>query len=103
MKKTAYLVNTSRGSVVDEKELYNALKMKTIAGAGIDVFETEPIDPMNPLIELDNIVMTPHIASASIDTRTAMAMMAASNIIAVFEGKVPPNAVNSEIRNIFKK
>jgi gluconate 2-dehydrogenase len=79
------------------------LKTKTIASAGIDVFEKEPIDPMNPLIELDNIVMTPHIASASIDTRTAMAMMAATNLVAVLEGKDPPNAVNPEINNKIKK
>jgi glyoxylate reductase len=103
MKNTSYLVNTSRGPVVDEKALYSALKTKMIAGAGVDVFETEPIDPMNPLIELDNVVITPHIASASIDTRTAMAMMAASNLVAVLEGKVPPNVVNPEIKNVFKK
>jgi glyoxylate reductase len=103
MKKTAYLVNTSRGPVVDEKALYSALKTKTIAGAGIDVFEKEPIDPTNPLIELDNIVMTPHIASASIETRTAMAMIAATNLVAVLEGKDPPNAVNPEIKNKIKK
>jgi len=103
MKKTSFLINTSRGPIVDENALYNALKTKTIAGAGIDVFEKEPIDPMNPLIELSNIVMTPHIASASIDTRTAMAMMAATNLVAVLEGKDPPNAVNPEIKNSIKK
>jgi phosphoglycerate dehydrogenase-like enzyme len=84
--------------VVDEKALYEALKAKKIAGAGLDVFEKEPIDPTNPLIDLDNIIMTPHIASASIDTRMAMAMMAATNIVAVLEGREPPNAVNPEIK-----
>jgi glyoxylate reductase len=98
MKKTAYLINTSRGPVVDEKALYEALKAKKIAGAGLDVFEKEPIDPTNPLIDLDNIIMMPHIASASIDTRMAMAMMAATNIVAVLEGREPPNAVNPEIK-----
>ena len=98
MKKTAYIINTSRGPVVDEKALYEALKEKKIAGTGLDVFEKEPIDPTNPLINLDNIVMTPHIASASIDTRIAMAMMAAMNVIAVFDGREPPNAVNPEMR-----
>ena len=98
MKRTAYLVNTSRGLVIDEKALYEALKTKQIAGAGLDVFEREPIEPTNPLIELDNIVMTPHIASASIDTRIAMAMMAATNLIAVLERRVPSNAVNPEIK-----
>ena len=102
MKKTAYLINTSRGPVIDEAALYDALKAKTIAGAGLDVFEKEPIDPSNPLLELDNIVMTPHIASASIDTRTAMAVMAATNLVAVLEGKEPPNPVNPEVIKFIK-
>jgi glyoxylate reductase len=97
MKKTAYLINTSRGPVIDEKALYQALKLKKIAGAGLDVFEKEPIDPTNPLVNIDNIVMTPHIASASVDTRMAMAMMAATNIVAVLEGRDPPNVVNPKI------
>ncbi len=99
MKRTAYLVNTSRGPVVEEKALYDALKAKRIAGAGLDVFEKEPIEATNPLIELDNIVMTTHIASASIDTRMAMAMMAATNLMSVLEGKEPSNPVNPEIKN----
>jgi glyoxylate reductase len=103
MKRTAYLVNTSRGPVVEEKALYDALKAKRIAGAGLDVFEKEPIEAANPLIELDNIVMTPHIASASIDTRMAMAMMAATNLVSVLEGKEPPNPVNPEIKNNSRK
>jgi glyoxylate reductase len=103
MKKTAYLINTSRGPVVDEEALYNALSNRTIAGAGLDVFEKEPIDPSNPLIQLDNIVMTPHIASASIDTRTAMAVMAATNLVAVLKGEAPPNPVNPEVVNYLKK
>ena len=98
MKKTAYLVNTSRGSIVDENALYKTLKVKKIAGAGLDVFEKEPLGATNPLLELDNIVMTPHIASASIDTRMAMAMMAVTNLIAVLDGKEPPNAVNPEVK-----
>ncbi len=97
MKKTAYLINTSRGPVVDEKALYQALKVRKIAGAGLDVFEKEPIDLTNPLLNIDNIVMTPHISSASVDTRMAMAMMAATNIVAVLEGKEPPNVVNLKI------
>ena len=98
MKKTAYLINTSRGPVVDEAALYEALKAKKIAGAGLDVFENEPIDPTNPLIELDNIVLTPHIASASIETRTAMAVMAAKNLVAVLGGEEPLNQVNPEVK-----
>lgn len=103
MKRTAYLINTSRGPVIDEKALYEALKNRTIAGAGIDVFENEPLDRNSPLIELDNIVMTPHIASASIETRTAMAVMAATNLVSVLLGKEPPNTVNPEVKAIRKK
>ena len=102
MKRTAYLINTSRGPVIDEKALYEALKKRTIAGAGIDVFEKEPLDPKSPLIELDNIVMTPHIASASVETRTAMAVMAATNFVSVLIGKEPPNPVNPEIKMMRK-
>ncbi len=96
MKKTAYLINTSRGAVVDEAALYEALSKGVIAGAAIDVFEKEPIDVKSGLLGLNNIVMTPHIASASIDTRTAMTVMAARNLVAALQGKVPPNCVNPE-------
>ena len=92
MKKTAVLVNTSRGPVVDEKALAWALKNNLIFGAGIDVFEFEPnITP--ELKKLDNIVMTPHTASATQEARDAMAVLAAKNIIAVMEGKAPINPV----------
>lgn len=96
MKPTAYLINTSRGAIVDETALVEALKTGQIAGAGLDVFENEP--QVHPgLLELENAVIVPHIASASLDTRNAMAMMAAENIIAVFNGERPPNCVNPEI------
>ncbi|MBI5654165.1 D-glycerate dehydrogenase [Candidatus Uhrbacteria bacterium] len=96
MKKTAFLVNTARGPVVDEKALLRALRTKRIAGAGIDVFECEPaIDcDMTDTLELktyDNVILTPHIASATIEAREAMGMVAAENIIAVLEGKEPLN------------
>ena len=103
MKRTAYLVNTSRGPVVDESALYEALRDKVIAGAALDVFEKEPLDPASPLIKLDNIVLTPHIASASIETRTAMAEMAATNIVSVLTGKEPPNPVNLEVKKNLRK
>ncbi|HGJ66534.1 TPA: D-glycerate dehydrogenase, partial [bacterium] len=94
MKPTAYLINTSRGPVVDEAALAEALKNKVIAGAGLDVFEEEP--KVHPdLLELDNVVIVPHIASATVETRSNMAMMAVENVIAVLNGKRPPNAVNS--------
>ncbi|MFC1910221.1 2-hydroxyacid dehydrogenase [Chloroflexota bacterium] len=99
MKKSAILVNTSRGAVVDQKALYKALKNGSIRSAAIDVCEVEPIPPDDPLLELDNIIFAPHIGSASIATRTKMAVMAAENLIAGLKGNVPPNCVNPEVFN----
>ena len=94
MKKTAYLVNTSRGPVIDEDALANALKTGVIRGAALDVFENEP-KLAEGLAELQNVVLTPHIASATRSARDGMAKLAAENLIAFFEGKVSPNIVNS--------
>ena len=92
MKPTAYLVNSSRGPVLDETALVEALRNKVIRGAAIDVYEKEPA--LTPgLADLDNIVITPHIASASLETRSKMAEMAADNIIAALAGETPPNLV----------
>jgi lactate dehydrogenase-like 2-hydroxyacid dehydrogenase len=96
MKPTAVLVNTSRGPVVDEAALAEALAAHTIAAAALDVFEHEPqVHPL--LLELDNVVLAPHIASASVDTRRSMSMMAAENAAAALEGRRPPNLVNAEL------
>jgi len=92
MKPTAVLVNTSRGPVVDEKALVEALRAGRIAAAGLDVYEEEP-KAAPGLLELDNVVACPHTASATIETRTKMALMAAENLIAALEGREPPNAV----------
>ena len=93
MKSTAYLINTSRGPVVHEAALAEALKNGVIAGAGLDVYEYEP--EINPdLRKLDNVVLTPHTASGSVETRSKMATMAAENVLAALDGKTPPNAVN---------
>jgi glyoxylate reductase len=102
MKKTAILVNNSRGPVIDEKALYKALKEGWIAGAGLDVFEQEPTSTSNPLLSLDNVVVAPHISSASFETRSKMAEMVAENLIAFFEGRVPPNLVNKDVVDIKK-
>ncbi|MCS7125125.1 MAG: D-glycerate dehydrogenase [Candidatus Bathyarchaeota archaeon] len=100
MKKTAYLINNARGPVVDEKALYKALKEGWIAGAALDVFEQEPTPVDNPLLKLDNVVVAPHISSASYETRSRMAEMVAENLVAFFEGKQPPNLVNSDVLKI---
>ncbi len=92
MKPTAYLINTSRGPVVDEVALVEALKNKTIKGAGLDVFEFEP-KLAKGLAKLDNVVLTPHIASARESARNEMARMASQNIIDFFEGKEPKNII----------
>jgi glyoxylate reductase len=97
MKKTAYLINNSRGPVVDEKALYRALKEGWIAGAALDVFEQEPTPVDNPLLKLDNVVVAPHISSASYETRSRMAEMVGENLVAFFEGKTPPNLVNPDV------
>jgi lactate dehydrogenase-like 2-hydroxyacid dehydrogenase len=95
MKPTAIFVNSSRGPVVDEPALVEALAQKVIAGAGIDVYENEP--KVHPgLLKLENVVLAPHIASASVDTRIKMSMMAAENAVAAIEGRRPPNLLNPE-------
>jgi len=92
MKPTAYLINTSRGPIVDEEALVEALKNKIIKGAALDVFENEP-ELAKGLAKLDNVILTPHIASATEETRSKMSDMAADNIIAALENQIPPNLV----------
>jgi glyoxylate reductase len=96
MKSTAVFVNTSRGPVVDQRALYEALKSGEIFAAGLDVTEVEPIPAEDPLLTLDNVIIAPHIASASFATRRKMALMAAENLIAGLRGEIPPNCVNPE-------
>ena len=96
MKPTAILINTARGPIVDEKALVRALQMKMIAGVGLDVFENEPaVEP--ELLTMENAVLLPHIASASLNTRTVMATMASDNIVAHHQGQRPPNILNPEV------
>lgn len=92
MKTSAYLVNTARGPIVDEAALASALREGVIAGAGLDVFEHEP--KVHPeLLELENVVLLPHLGSATVETRTAMAMLAAENTLAVLSGERPPTPI----------
>ena len=95
MKPSAILVNIARGGIIDDKALINVLRDKRIAAAGLDVFENEPaFDP--EFLSLQNVVLTPHIASASELTRRAMARCAADNLVAALTGQYPPNLVNKE-------
>ena len=96
MKKTAILVNTSRGQVADEAAVAKALAEGWIAGAGLDVFENEP--NVNPaLLKLTNVTLAPHIASASVDTRREMSMLAARNAVEALEGRRPPTLLNPQL------
>ena len=97
MKPGAILINTSRGGVVDPAALYQALKTHRIAAAALDVTETEPIIPDDKLLTLDNLIITPHIASASIQARDRMAEISAANLIAGLRGEPLPYCVNPEV------
>jgi glyoxylate reductase len=97
MKSTAVLVNTARGPLVDQEALHAALVERRIAGAALDVTDPEPIDPHDRLLALPNVIVTPHIASASTATRSRMAMLAAENLVEALHGKVPKHAVNRDI------
>jgi glyoxylate reductase len=102
MKDTAVLINTGRGPLVDQKALYQALKAGRIAGAALDVTEPEPISRNDPLLGLENVVIAPHIASASVATRSRMAMMAAENLLAALAGRIPRDSVNRDIARAWR-
>jgi glyoxylate reductase len=101
MKRTAFFVNTGRGRIVDEKALIDALRNGTIAGAGLDVYWTEPPvgepAPSPELFKLDNVILTPHIGSATWESRREMSKLAAANVIALIKGERPPNLYNPQI------
>lgn len=96
MRKTSYLVNTARSSLVDEGALVKALEKGEIAGAGIDVFDPEPVKPTNPLLSLDNVVVTPHTAAWSHEALIREAMGAAEEVVRVLRGEMPTNVVNPQ-------
>jgi glyoxylate reductase len=97
MKSDAVLVNTARGGIVDEAALATALQQGELFAAGVDVFAREPVDPENPLLKLPNVVVAPHIGSASVRTRGKMASLAADNMIAALRGEIMPHCVNPEV------
>ncbi len=98
MKRSAVLINTARGPVVDQAALASALRARRIAGAGLDVTDPEPIDPDDPLLRMHNVVITPHVGSASHATRLKMAEVAVDNLIDVFSGKIPKYCANPAVR-----
>ena len=102
MKKTAFLINTSRGQVTNEADLARALKSEQIAGAGLDVFEKEPLPKTSPLAKMKNVVLLPHIGSATHQTRSKMAEVAAKNLLDVLDGKEPDPAflANPQVRSV---
>ena len=102
MKKTAFLINTARGQVVKEVDLVRTLKHNQIAGAGLDVFETEPLLGSNPLLKMKNVVLLPHLGSATYQTRSKMAEVAARNLLDVLAEKEPSSKflVNPEVKNV---
>jgi glyoxylate reductase len=105
MKETAFLINTARGGIVDHKALTKVLKEKRIAGAGLDVFVVEPIEGKDPLMRLDNVILSPHIGSATVETRRRMGMLALDNVLNVFHGRspeylVPEQKIEKITRNI---
>jgi len=98
MKRSAILVNTARGGIIDEAALHKALTSKQIAAAGLDVFEREPADPANPLFKLDNVLLSPHMAGVTVESSDRMAIATIQNILDVFDGKPnPDNVVNREV------
>jgi phosphoglycerate dehydrogenase-like enzyme len=97
MKPTAFLINIARGPIVDEPALYEALRTHRIRGAALDVFEQEPVDPDNPLLQLDNVVLAPHALGWTDESAYGIGSGVATSILAVWRGEVPPNVVNREV------
>jgi len=100
MKRTAFIINTSRGGVIDERDLIEALKEGVIAGAGLDVFEDEPIRPDNELLSLRNAILTPHTAALTEECVTRMAVAGAQRVVDLFDGFIPDNVANPEVLSL---
>ena len=100
MKKTAFIINTSRGGVINEQDLIEALKEGVIAGAGLDVFENEPMQPGNGLLSLKNVILTPHTAALTEECVTRMAIAGAERVVDLFNGFLPDNVANPEVLSL---
>jgi D-3-phosphoglycerate dehydrogenase len=103
MKKTAFIINTARGAIIDEKALIKALKEGWIAGAALDVFEQEPPSPDNPLLKMDNVLVTPHFASCTYEAYQREAFMAAEEVLRILKGESPKFIANPEVLNQTKR
>jgi glyoxylate reductase len=97
MKPDSILVNTARGAVVDQEALYHALKNRVIRAAAVDVTDPEPLPSDHPLLSLDNLIITPHIASATVKTRNNMVQIAIDNLLAGLSGEKLPHCINPEV------
>ena len=96
MKNTSYIVNTARGAIIDETALINALRNGKIAGAALDVLEKEPVCPDSPLLKMDNVILTPHIAGRNVESLIEGEKMAVENCLKILKGIVPEYVVNPE-------
>lgn len=103
MKETAIFINGSRGKTIVEKDLIEALQTKKIAAAGLDVFEKEPVEPDNPLLDMPNVVTLPHIGSSTYATELKMSLLACDNVLAGLNGEKPPNLINESVWENIKK
>ena len=97
MKRSAFVINTSRGGVIDEKDLIRVLKEEIIAGAGLDVFEKEPVESDNPLLKMENVILTPHTAALTKECTTRMAVAGVKRVVSFFNGETPENIANPEV------
>ena len=97
IEKKPILINTSRGPIIDEKALIQALKEGIISGAGLDVLEKEPPDPQNPLLKMDNVILSPHVSFYSVESISELKRRTAENVSAVLLGKLPKSVVNREV------
>ena len=103
MKPTSVLVNTGRGPLIDQRALYEALRDGVIFAAALDVTDPEPLGPDDPLLTLSNVIITPHIASASVATRSRMALLAAENLLTALRGEMPEHTVNPEVETKWRE